>query len=73
MQRSEQLLSELERLSAELTKVKGEKEATMEARGAKERDLEQVDKALKRVRERVDTLGKSVRTLERVTTQLCER
>jgi septal ring factor EnvC (AmiA/AmiB activator) len=73
VQRSEQLLSELERLSAELTQVKGEKEATMEARGAKERDLEQVDKALKRVRERVDSLGKSVRTLERVITQLCER
>ena len=45
----------------------------MEARGAKERDLEQVDKALKRVRERVETLSKSVRTLERATTQLCER
>lgn len=45
----------------------------MEARGAKERDLEQVDKAMKRVRDRVDTLAKSVRTLERVTTQLCER
>ena len=45
----------------------------MEARGAKERDLEHIDKALKRVRERVDTLAKSVRTLERVTTQMCER
>lgn len=67
------MLGELERISAELTHVKGEKEATMEARGAKERDLENIDKTMKRVRDRMDNLGKSVRVLERVTTQLCER
>jgi len=73
VQKSEQLLGELERLSAELTQVKGEKEATMEARGAKERDLEHTDRVLKRVRERMEILSKSIRTLERSILDTCER
>ncbi len=73
VQRSEQLLGELERLSEELNQVKGEKEATMEARGAKERDLEHTERVLKRVRDRTDTLSKSVRSLERCIMELCER
>jgi len=71
--KSEQLLSELERLSAELTQAKGDKEATIEARGAKERDLEHADRTLKRVRDRVDGLSKSIRSLERSILELCER
>lgn len=45
----------------------------MEARGARERDLENTERVLKRVRERTDTLSKSVRTLERCIMELCER
>jgi chromosome segregation ATPase len=73
VQRSEQLLGELERISHELTLVKGEKEATMEARGLKERDLDHLSHQLKSLRGRLDSHLHSLRALERATAQLCER
>ena len=73
VQRSEKLLGELERLSAELTHVKEEKEATIETKGARERELEHSERSLKRVRDRMDSLAKSVRNLERSIFEICER
>jgi hypothetical protein len=45
----------------------------METKGARERELEHSERTLKRVRDRMDSLAKSVRNLERSIFEICER
>jgi hypothetical protein len=45
----------------------------METKGTRERELEHSERTLKRVRDRMDSLAKSIRNLERSIFDICER
>ncbi len=73
VKKSEELLNELERISAELNQVREEKEQTLEKEKKKERVSEQFERQMQRAKERAETMYKSVKMLERVIIELCDR